>query len=764
MEGVQQHVYDHLADLRRVRVGVGQVRGQVADELDPLERLLGVERIDDLAHGPVEVDRLRFDDDLPAEIKELPDDVSRPHRLPRHHPQFPAARIVLRALLQHEVREGEDGRERVVDLVGDPGRKLAHGGQLFRLNELGLLFPQFLDGVLEGPEGVLEPLFHLVERHAERRELVPPPDFDPLGKIALGHLFRYPFEGPDGSRDARGQFDVDDRSEDRGQKQRDEQDRDGRADGGVDVEPFLLRQVLGKRLDLPGDPAHFLLPRLRCRAAGGPRRQEFVLGNRPLHHRVIVVPHLDDDLRFDVVDVPFQLFQVPPQLPEVVAVLVQQKVLLVPPDFEDRVRDIVGDLHQGQPRADGAELPVGEKSENAREKDVEAEADEQFVPYFHVTPLYRNQEKNEREVRGGPRPLFLPRQSPYRAFLFGLFLYLFLHFGLLHSEAYPVEDIEDGEAPPHGVDHIEHQEARHDAGLLGDLLSLDPVEVVCRLYGLLGNVGDDLGLLDLPLFLELLVHAFEHIPPGGHDVLFIETVASGDFLPLILVHIVGVLQDLGQEHAEVAADPEFGARRLHVRPGRRQQLQGALIHLFGLVELDGHGNRLPFERLVVLHHLGDEVGRALGQFVEHVVREHEPVLPVREDGREDEREDPEERKGQERSNRKSLFVDRRHDYASSLSVFILAKNLLNIHRPKMATTIQKTMLPTNSMALIAPLDMLMYSSSTIFLGRVAARLMKPARMVTAYHPRIWIPFTTFVVSAPTWMPMSEPMSMPMARV
>jgi len=62
---------------------------------------------------------------------------------------------------------------------------------------------------------------------------------------------------------------------------------------------------------------------------------------------------------------------------------------------------------------------------------------------------------------------------------------------------------------------------------------------------------------------------------------------------------------------------------------------------------------------------------------------------------------------------------------------MFAKNLLKIQSPKTATTIQNTTLPTDSMALTVVLDMSMYSSSTIFLGSVEARLMNPAMIEMA---------------------------------
>src|SRR3990172_1213944 len=57
-------------------------------------------------------------------------------------------------------------------LLGNARGELSDGRELFRFHELCLLFPESGDSELQGPEGVFQLVFHLVECGLERGKLV----------------------------------------------------------------------------------------------------------------------------------------------------------------------------------------------------------------------------------------------------------------------------------------------------------------------------------------------------------------------------------------------------------------------------------------------------------------------------------------------------------------------------------------------------------------------------------------------------------------
>ena len=186
MNGVQQHVHDDLADLRRVRHDLGEVVGSFSSSAMPLN-----------ASWAASESAISETGWLILILSGLIT-VSRP-KLSSCRTMF-RARFVSRAmsfslswrgsdgraLLEHQVREGQHRSERIVDLVRDAGGKLADGRQLFRLHELVLLFPQLLDDLLERRHGIIEVELHLVEGDGEGGNLVLPLDLDASRKNLPG--------------------------------------------------------------------------------------------------------------------------------------------------------------------------------------------------------------------------------------------------------------------------------------------------------------------------------------------------------------------------------------------------------------------------------------------------------------------------------------------------------------------------------------------------------------------------------------------------
>ena len=133
--GVDRQVEQHLLDLARVGSHGAQALLQRRDELDvladqPSQHLVRV------AHDLVQVDDARLEHLLAAEGEELPRQVGRAMRglvdLGQLHPR----RVLRLQPSGGELRVAQDGRQQVVEVVGDAAGQPSHRFHLLRLAEL----------------------------------------------------------------------------------------------------------------------------------------------------------------------------------------------------------------------------------------------------------------------------------------------------------------------------------------------------------------------------------------------------------------------------------------------------------------------------------------------------------------------------------------------------------------------------------------------------------------------------------------------------
>src|SRR5205807_1518728 len=107
-------------------------------ERDRLQRTLTTDHGQGLLEDRVEIGDLRNELTLATEVQEFAHDVARASRLLLDQIELLPPRLTGWHLLGEVGRETEHARQRIVDLVGDVRRQLADGGELGRLDQLGL--------------------------------------------------------------------------------------------------------------------------------------------------------------------------------------------------------------------------------------------------------------------------------------------------------------------------------------------------------------------------------------------------------------------------------------------------------------------------------------------------------------------------------------------------------------------------------------------------------------------------------------------------
>ena len=226
--------------------------------------------------------RLRFDFALPGEIQQVPDDPSRPLRLPRQIPDHVQPFLIVQAvviLFQHSGRK-RDVVQRVIQLVGDPRRQRAHGTQLVGLDEQIVAALQFFHHVVQG-NGQVRELILETPRRRNRSKIPLGDSFGNVQHAAQGpeHLTRQEIRGVN----------------DQGQQYRQKGERKPleKLEHEIHALAFPFRQIQGLR-----DHGRPMLPQLRfdLRSIGGrspgfrpePLQQLRVPFQMALHAQVLV--------------------------------------------------------------------------------------------------------------------------------------------------------------------------------------------------------------------------------------------------------------------------------------------------------------------------------------------------------------------------------------------------------------------------------------------------------------------------------------------
>ena len=156
--GVDDQVQQHLLHLVGVREDEGQSVGEGVEGRHVRHPLLVGPRGQRVAHDVVQVDEGAGGVALPGEGQQVPHDAGRPLRLAENRLD-PALRLRRRRARGQPFGARQDGRQRVVQLVGDARDGLAQGRHLLRLHQLvrgvaaqGLEPPPLADVAHEGVE------------------------------------------------------------------------------------------------------------------------------------------------------------------------------------------------------------------------------------------------------------------------------------------------------------------------------------------------------------------------------------------------------------------------------------------------------------------------------------------------------------------------------------------------------------------------------------------------------------------------------------
>src|ERR1043166_3504788 len=133
-----QDIQEHLLQLVRI---ADQIRQALIEFLHNLHAVIGkVIRAqgDGLAQNVVDLERLALRRALAGKTQQVLHDLLGALRLFQDHLQILAGAARDFRILHEQVGKSHDGRERVVDLMGHAGDKLADGSHFFRVHQLGL--------------------------------------------------------------------------------------------------------------------------------------------------------------------------------------------------------------------------------------------------------------------------------------------------------------------------------------------------------------------------------------------------------------------------------------------------------------------------------------------------------------------------------------------------------------------------------------------------------------------------------------------------
>ena len=155
--GIRHEIHEDLVELMGIGPDRGEVGGKVQPQLDAVGPQGIGQKLDRLAHDGVQVNEAPLRLVLARQGQEVL--TIRAHRSAAAISfSTEAPTEVLLNLPCEELRPAHDHRERIVELVRDTRQKLAHRGDLLRLEELGLGPAQVLELSLEAPVelGVLD--------------------------------------------------------------------------------------------------------------------------------------------------------------------------------------------------------------------------------------------------------------------------------------------------------------------------------------------------------------------------------------------------------------------------------------------------------------------------------------------------------------------------------------------------------------------------------------------------------------------------------
>ena len=133
--GVDHEVEQHLLQLVRVGEHLGQAGRQRLDDGDVGDALLVRPERQRLAHDVVDVHHRARRVPLAREREQVPDDARRAFGF-REDDVEAAPRLIVRLAVRQPLGPGEDGGERVVQLVRDARDRLAERGELLGLQQL----------------------------------------------------------------------------------------------------------------------------------------------------------------------------------------------------------------------------------------------------------------------------------------------------------------------------------------------------------------------------------------------------------------------------------------------------------------------------------------------------------------------------------------------------------------------------------------------------------------------------------------------------
>ena len=92
-------------------------------------------QLDRAAQDRIQLERVALRRHLAGEAQQILHDLLGPLRLLQNHTQIFVRRLRQIRILHQKIGKAEDGRERIIDFMGDAGNQLANGGHLFGMHQ-----------------------------------------------------------------------------------------------------------------------------------------------------------------------------------------------------------------------------------------------------------------------------------------------------------------------------------------------------------------------------------------------------------------------------------------------------------------------------------------------------------------------------------------------------------------------------------------------------------------------------------------------------
>ncbi|VTR66525.1 hypothetical protein DESC_480235 [Desulfosarcina cetonica] len=137
VEGVEDHVDQHALALVPVEHQNGQGRVGLENQVDAFDQGLVLHQPDTVLDQHVHIHGRGGEFGLAGEVEQALDDAAHPFGLGGHDRKIVAHVLGQVRAAQDQVGEGQDGRQRIVDLMGHAGGQFTHAGLLLRLDQAG---------------------------------------------------------------------------------------------------------------------------------------------------------------------------------------------------------------------------------------------------------------------------------------------------------------------------------------------------------------------------------------------------------------------------------------------------------------------------------------------------------------------------------------------------------------------------------------------------------------------------------------------------